>query len=123
MGQVLKTIVMNRVKSKIAGKVGEAGGFGMPGGAVGAQGDSKLEQFTSLADDPVQFIQDRFNDRLEEKREQAAGILNPRRIIRNQLIEQGFPEEEIDRVLSTMTFARDGEEITDTPGVSRGILG
>ena len=121
MGQVLKTIVMNRVKSKIAGKVG--GAFDMPGGAIGAQGDSKLKQFTSLADDPVQFIQDRFNDRLEEKKEQAAGILNPRRIIRNQLIEQGLPEEEIDRVLSTMTFARDGEEITETPGVSRGILG
>ena len=123
MGEAVKAIVMNRIKSKIAGKVGETGGFGMPGGAVGDQGTSKLEQFKSLADDPVQFIQDRFNDRLEEKREQAAGILNPRRIIRNQLIEQGLPEEEIDRVLSTMTFARDGEEITETPGVSRGILG
>lgn len=123
MGAAVQAIVMNRIKSKIAGKVGDADGFGMPGGAVGDQGTSKLEQFTSLADDPMQFIQDRFNDRLEEKREQAAGILNPRRMIRNQLIEQGLPEEEIDRVLSTMTFARDGEEITDTPGVSRGILG
>jgi hypothetical protein len=44
-------------------------------------------------------------------------------MIRNQLIEQGLPAEEIDRILSTMTFARDGEEITDAPGVSRGILG
>ena len=123
MGAAVKAIVMNRIKSKIGERVGKVGGFGMPGGAVGDQGTSKLEQFTSLADDPMQFIQDRFNDRLEEKREQASGILNPRRMIRNQLIEQGLPEEEIDRVLSTMTFARDGEEITDTPGVSRGILG
>lgn len=123
MGEAVKGIVMNRIKSKIAGKFGDSDGFGMPGGAVGDQGTSKLEQFKSLADDPVQFIQDRFNDRLEEKREQAAGILNPRRMIRNQLIEQGLPEEEIDRILSTMTFARDGEEITETPGVSRGILG
>ena len=123
MGATIKTIVMNRIKSKIGERVGDVGGFGMPGGAVGDQGTSKLEQFTSLADDPMQFIQDRFNDRLQEKREQAAGILNPRRMIRNQLIEQGLPAEEIDRILSTMTFARDGEEITDTPGVSRGILG
>ena len=123
MGAVIKTIVMNRIKSKIGERAGNVGGLGMPGGAVGDQGTSKLEQFTSLADDPMQFIQDRFNDRLEEKREQAAGILNPRRIIRNQLLEQGIPEEDIDRVLSTMTFSRDGEEITETPGVSRGILG
>lgn len=122
MGQAVKAIVMNRIKAKIADRVGDASGFGMPGGAVGAQGASKLDQFKSLATDPMQFVQDRFNDRLEEKREQAMGVLNPGRMIRNQLIDQGVPEEEIDRILSTMNFRRNGEEIT-TPGVSRGILG
>jgi len=113
MGAAIKAIVMNRIKSKIGERSGE----------VADVATNKVEQFNSLADDPMQFIEDRINDRLEEKRERAAGILNPRRTIRNQLIEQGIPEEDIDRVLSTMTFSRDGEEITETPGVSRGILG
>ena len=123
MGQAVKAIVMKRLQSKIADKVGDVNGFGMPESAIGDQGASKLDQFKSLATDPMQFVQDRFNDRLEEKREQALGILNPQRTIRNQLMERGVPEEEIDRILSTMTFSRNGEEITETPGVSRGILG
>lgn len=128
MGAAIKRIVMNRIKSKVADKVGSDSPFGtpdlgMPERVYSDRDQPKLDQFKSLATDPMQFVKNRFIDRLEGRREAAAGVLNPQRFIRTRLVDEGLDPEDIDSILSTMNFKRNGEEITQTPGVSRGILG
>jgi hypothetical protein len=124
MGAAVAAIVKNKIKAKIGEKAGGKNQFGFAGGLFNKKLEDtaeKVEGVKSLATDPMQFVKDRLDDRIAEKRERIDGILNPRRTIKNQLMEQGFPEDAIDSVLSTMSIRRDDEEIP-TPGVSRGIL-
>lgn len=123
MGETVKRAVLNRVKNKIGESTNPKDVAEFRLNKLLEPTRDKLKMTQSLADDPLAFIKQRIEGQTIEKAEQEAGILNPRRMIRNQLLEEGFEAEDIDRILSTMTFVRDGEEITETPGVSRGILG